>query len=134
MELAIGWSDASWKPVQLGLLLMRLDALAGLESVKLWVENQLNDATLRAPLGDEIALRHILVKGALGTGKKTAAELIAMLLRLLHEVEDPAAMAKDKELSRDAKIDKVLSGAPAKVEPLKTGDQVHSGPSEPCPE
>ena len=83
----------------------------------------MRDAAMRAELGDAIALRHILVKGALGTGKKTTAEFIAMLLNLIH-CDSDSQVELDK-LSQKEQIERMLGLAPpVNNTPLKKGDKV----------
>ena len=88
LQRAMGWAPTSSKSAQLCRLLVRLDALIGLEPVRQWIQEQLGDAKRRTIQGEPLYLRHILVKGRLGTGKKTAAELIAMVWSLLHQKEE----------------------------------------------
>lgn len=60
-----------------------LEALVGLQPLKDYCAALRGDCLARAALGDEPLVRNVLLSGSLGTGKKTAAQLICTLLRAL---------------------------------------------------
>ena len=61
-----------------------LDTVIGLNSVKQWITDELNDAAQRSLLGEtNSSARHVLLKGGLGSGKHTAARMIARMYKLL---------------------------------------------------
>ncbi|KAK3258648.1 hypothetical protein CYMTET_32312 [Cymbomonas tetramitiformis] len=116
------WKTNSWKVVEYASLQLKLQMTVGLDTVKTWIREQLQDAIGRCSLGEPLITRHVLVKGDLGTGKKTAADLVARLLRLL--------LAADSDLPPE-KLAQII-GSPPKwegastpmLEDLKVGDKV----------
>ena len=61
-----------------------LDTVIGLNNVKQWITDELNDAAQRSLLGEtNSSARHILLKGGLGSGKHTAARMIARMYKLI---------------------------------------------------
>ncbi|EOD08875.1 hypothetical protein EMIHUDRAFT_453008, partial [Emiliania huxleyi CCMP1516] len=60
-----------------------LEALVGLAPLKALCASLRRDALARSAVGDTADVRCVLISGAVGTGKKTAATLICRLLRAL---------------------------------------------------
>jgi DNA polymerase III delta prime subunit len=60
-----------------------LETLVGLEPLKALCAAVRRDALARAAIGDPPDVRAVLISGAVGTGKKLAAELLGKLLRAL---------------------------------------------------
>ena len=77
-----------------------LNNLVGLEEVKAEAVRHIHDAMGRQTLSDATHHRHILLSGGFGTGKKTAAHILAMLSVVVGEIAAP-------EFEPDAKCDKV---------------------------
>jgi hypothetical protein len=124
------WSEAEQQ--QYAELRWELDSTIGLDNVKSFIRNQLNDAAERASMGMAADRRNIFVVGPLGSGKKTAAALIVRLLRLLWRKAGPDSGAAPAAKASKAAIlkvgDKVILSADyashgdAASGPLKPGD------------
>jgi nucleoredoxin len=64
---------------KLAELMVDLDETVGLQPLKAFVKQRIADAVGRRATSSEPILRHVLISGAFGTGKKTAAQLLARL-------------------------------------------------------
>jgi SpoVK/Ycf46/Vps4 family AAA+-type ATPase len=79
-----------WNPEQpkaYAALLVQLSQTVGLTVVKAHVREQLTDAMGRKMKGELMQMRHVIIEGDFGTGKRTAAELVARLGKVLGEVD-----------------------------------------------
>eukprot|EP00854_Cymbomonas_tetramitiformis_P003928 gene3928-4894_t len=94
LTASLGWVENSTKVCEYAQLQYMLRTLVGLEPVKAWVAEQVADAAGRFAFGELLPVRHVLVKGELGTGKKTAAEIVLRLLRIL-STEDSESSESD---------------------------------------
>ena len=63
---------------KLAAVQMRMDNLVGLSVVKGWAQSTIEDALRYYMAGELLPVRHILLSGRLGTGRRTSAELIAL--------------------------------------------------------
>ena len=64
-------------------LQLKMDETVGLEAVKAHIRQLFDDTMGRCAVGEPVSLRHTLLTGEFGTGKRTAAKLIAMAVGIL---------------------------------------------------
>jgi Holliday junction resolvasome RuvABC ATP-dependent DNA helicase subunit len=85
LKIRLQW-DAE-QPKAYAALLVQLSQTVGLSVVKTHVREQVTDAMGRKTKGESMRLRHVVISGDFGTGKRTAAELVARLGKVLGEVD-----------------------------------------------
>ena len=95
-------------------LRLTMDAAVGLEGVKRFVNERLDDAVGRFALHEPLAMRHVLLAGDFGTGKRTAAEIIATVGKLLCDTGGAIAPAGAGSIASGAK-GKSIQSVGAKV-------------------
>ena len=93
-----------------------LEALVGLAPLKALCASLRRDALARSAVGDTADVRCVLISGAVGTGKKTAATLICRLLRALGVVRGSVTT----ETTLDQMVLDVRHDASARADPACT--------------
>jgi hypothetical protein len=86
LRIRLQW-DAE-RPKAYAALLVQLSQTVGIVSVKNYVREQLADAMGRKMKSEPMRMRHLIIQGDFGTGKRTAAELVARLGKVLGAVSE----------------------------------------------
>ena len=80
----LGWDEGTAE--QYGQWRSSVDSLVGLAPLKAFVRQRVKDVAGRTMLGDTRKLRHVLVFGAHGAGKSTAAERLSDMFQIMGDV------------------------------------------------
>jgi SpoVK/Ycf46/Vps4 family AAA+-type ATPase/DNA-binding beta-propeller fold protein YncE len=81
LKQKLQWSDRRMNAY--AALVQRMQKTVGLHAAKSFVERCISDAVGRYALNEPLQLRHVLMEGDFGTGKRTAAELVALVFKVL---------------------------------------------------
>jgi tRNA A37 threonylcarbamoyladenosine biosynthesis protein TsaE len=107
LRMQLEWADLRVNAY--ATLLARLEATVGLDNVKRFIRRTISDAVGRYALHEPLQVRHFLLQGGFGVGKKTAGELISLTLKVLGLVKEdcgPAEAKKKYEKKKKAKKEK----------------------------
>jgi hypothetical protein len=88
LRRSLDWDDA--KVAAYLSLQVSIGETVGLAPVKTYLKQLIDDAVGRRAVKEAVSMRHVVLSGEFGTGKRTAAKLIAETLAVLRPVGAPA--------------------------------------------